>query len=148
MLCMVFLERLFVVFYTSKNKSRFVTTVNAERKKCCAILISFNTMQTAHYSLVIKILYELTHRYWGKIEYYKYDIQTIHSTQYSGTVKLHMDYVETAKGYSNCCTIILSCFLPHIWHTCNKIWNLWPTIRDVCADVRYSTGMITMPVCH
>lgn len=63
MLCMVFLERLFVVFYKSKNKSQFVTTVNAERKKRCAILISFNTMQTAHYSLVIKILYELTHRY-------------------------------------------------------------------------------------
>lgn len=38
----------------------------------------------------------------------------LQSTQYSGTVKLHMDYVETAKGYSNCCTIILSCFLPHI----------------------------------
>lgn len=43
----------------------------------------------------------------------------LQSTQYSGTVKLHMDYVETAKGYSNCCTknhskLLLATHLTHL----------------------------------
>lgn len=55
-------KRLFIAFYTSKNNSQFVTTVNAEWKKRCVILMSFDNVQIAH-SLARKILCEVTRRY-------------------------------------------------------------------------------------